>query len=43
LLLRAEINDARTQLMTRDNFIKELQEQLAEPHRKQILANDLKV
>lgn len=36
-LLRTEINDARTKLISRDNLIKDLQDQLNEPKRKQTL------
>jgi hypothetical protein len=43
LHLRNELNDARHQLITRDNFIKDLQQQLADPAFRKTTANELKV
>jgi hypothetical protein len=37
------LNDARHQLITRDNFIKDLQQQLADPAFRKTTANELKV
>lgn len=41
--LRVEINEARNQLISRDNHIKELQQQLSDPTRNFIVSNELKV
>jgi len=43
LHLRNELNDARHQLITRDNFIKDLQQQLADPAFRKTTANELMV
>ena len=43
LVLRAELNESRNQLNSRDDLIKEMQSQLADPQRKFILTNELKV
>ena len=42
-MLRTEINDARSQLISRDKLIKELQEQLTDPQRKFILKKEINV
>ena len=42
-VLRTEINDARSQLISRDKLIKELQEQLTDPQRKFILKKEINV
>ena len=43
LHLRAELNDARARLISRDNLIKELQQQLADPSFRKANVNELKV
>ena len=41
--LRAELNESRVQLNSRDNLIKEMQQQLADPSRKINISNELKL
>ena len=43
LHLRAELNEARVQLISRDNLIKDLHNQLADPSFRKATANELKV
>ena len=38
-----EINESRSQLISRDNLIKEMQAQLADPQRKFLAASEFKV
>ena len=41
--LRVEINECRNQLNARDSLIKEMQMELADPQKKFLLTNELKV
>lgn len=43
LKLRSELNESRVQLTSRDNLIKEMQQQLADPSRKINISNELKI
>ncbi len=43
LNLRAEINECRNQLIARDTLIKEMQMELADPQKRFLITNELKV